>query len=80
MRRVHETVQKKVTFSNNVETKFVDKYIKDMDKILISKNDLISTLNIIKTSIFRKSFKTNEIKIVVDFYNKLNNMLNEFNC
>jgi len=68
--------KKKVTFSDKNEIKYVDNYIKNMDKIMISKKDLQSLLNIIKIAIVRKTFKTNEIKIVVDFHNRLNNILN----
>ena len=71
--------KKKVTFNDNVQIKFVDNYIKDMDKILLSKNDFISALNIIKIAIFRKTFRGNEIKIVVDLHNRLNNIINSIN-
>ena len=71
-----EQKNKKVSFNDNVETKYVDNYIKDMNKILISKKDLTSALNIIKLAIIRKSFLTSEIKIVIDFYNQLNKLLN----
>ena len=68
--------KKKVRFSNKNETKYVNNYIKNIDKLLISKKDLQSFLNIIKIAIVRKTFKTSEIKIVVDFHNRLNNILN----
>tara|TARA_B100000427_G_scaffold170600_1_gene141860 strand:- start:480 stop:785 length:306 start_codon:yes stop_codon:yes gene_type:complete len=71
-----EPKNKKVSFNDNVETKYVDNYIKDMNKILISKKDLTSALNIIKLAIIRKSFLTSEIKIVIDFYNQLNKLFN----
>jgi hypothetical protein len=72
-------MDKKVSFNDTVQTKIVDNYIKDMDKILISKNDLISALNIIKMAIFRKTFRENEIKMIVDFHNRLNDIVNSLN-
>ena len=74
-----ENIDKKVSFNDAVQTKIVDNYIKDMDKILISKNDLISALNIIKMAIFRKTFRENEIKMIVDFHNRLNDIINSLN-
>ena len=74
-----ENIDKKVSFNDTVQTKIVENYIKDMNEKSLSKNDLISALNIIKIAIFRKTFQKNEIKIVIDFHNKLNDIINSLN-
>ena len=74
-----ENADKKVSFNDTVQIKIVENYIKDMNEKSLSKNDLISALNIIKMAIFRKTFRENEIKIVVDFHNRLKDIVNSIN-
>ena len=75
------TRSKSVSFDiGENKTKIVERYnhkIADyLPKPVLTKNDIMSALNIIKIAILRKTFNGKELKPVVDFHNKLNDFVN----
>ena len=75
------TKSKSVSFDiSENKTKIVERYnhkIADyLPKQVLTKNDIMSALNIIKIAILRKTFNGKELKPVVDFHNKLNDFVN----
>ena len=61
----------------NVTMELKDTETETMDEVSISKQDLLTLLNLLQVSAQRGTFKLNEFKDVGLFFEKMNNMVNK---
>ena len=61
----------------NVTMELKEKETETKDEIFISKQDLLTLLNLLQVSAQRGTFKINEFKDVGIFFEKMNNMVNK---
>ena len=61
----------------NVTMELKETETEKQDEIFISKQDLLTLLNLLQVSAQRGTFKLNEFKDVGIFFEKMNNMVNK---
>ncbi len=61
----------------NVTMELKDTETETKDEVSISKQDLLTLLNLLQVSAQRGTFKINEFKDVGIFFEKMNNMVNK---
>ena len=61
----------------NVTMELKDTETETKDEVSISKQDLLTLLNLLQVSAQRGTFKLNEFKDVGIFFEKMNNMVNK---
>tara|TARA_Y100001936_G_scaffold246507_1_gene290566 strand:+ start:227 stop:424 length:198 start_codon:yes stop_codon:yes gene_type:complete len=61
----------------NVTMELKDTETETKDEVSISKQDLLTLLNLLQVSAQRGTFKINEFKDVGIFFEKMNNMINK---